>query len=59
MTRDHYERSRQASAIADQVEPRYRTLGRRYSCTGHVANIWDAAYEAAFLALAPNKGKAA
>ncbi|GGO94918.1 hypothetical protein [Stakelama pacifica] len=41
-------------AIADRVEPRYRSQqpgARAYSCTGHVAKLWGAAYEGARLAL--------
>lgn len=38
-------------AIADQVEPRYRIRQRSYSCTGHVAKLWGAAYEGARVAI--------
>ena len=37
--------------IADEVEPRYRAEGRSYSCGGHVAKIWGAAYSGAEKAL--------
>lgn len=40
-----------AALIADQVEPRYRTLGRSYACTGTVGKLWSAAYEGARIAL--------
>ena len=36
-----------AAAIADKVEPRYRCMGRSYSCTGHIAERWTAAFEGA------------
>ncbi len=39
------------AAIADQVEPRYRTMGRSYACTGTVGKHWTAAFEGARLAL--------
>lgn len=36
-----------AVAIADRVVPAYRAAGARYSCTGHVAKMWNAAYDGA------------
>jgi hypothetical protein len=44
--------------IADQVEPRYRTLGRSYSCTGAVAKLWGAAFNGAWLALGGDPAEA-
>lgn len=35
------------SSIADEIEPRFRSMGRSYSCTGYVGKRWGAAYEAA------------
>ena len=40
--------------IADQVEPRYRCGPRSYSCTGHVAKLWQAAWDGACVALGGN-----
>lgn len=39
------------AAIADMVVPAYRAEGARYSCTGHIAHQWNAAYEGAARAL--------
>jgi 5'-deoxynucleotidase YfbR-like HD superfamily hydrolase len=36
-----------ALAIADKIVPAYRDGGRRYSCTGNVAKMWQAAYDGA------------
>lgn len=41
-----------ACAIADRIVPAYRQGPRRYSCTGHVAKMWDAAFSGALAALA-------
>jgi hypothetical protein len=49
MTRN--KRFARASEIADQVEPRYRKGERSYSCGGHVAKLWQAAWDGANLAL--------
>lgn len=38
--------------IADQIEPRYRTIPGKYpSCTGTIAKRWGAAYDGAAMAL--------
>ncbi|MEG3175862.1 hypothetical protein U1872_06440 [Sphingomonas sp. RB3P16] len=42
--------------IADQVEPKYRTYDDKlhqpgYSCTGHTAKRWQAAWDGACIAL--------
>ena len=37
--------------IADQVVPAYRIGPRYYSCSGHIAKQWSAAYEGARIAL--------
>lgn len=37
--------------IADEVVPEYRTGRRDYSCTGHVAKRWQAAWDGACIAL--------
>ena len=39
------------TAIADQVEPRYRNGARSYSCCGQVAKLWQAAWDGACVAL--------
>lgn len=36
-----------ALAIADKIVPAYRNGTRSYSCTGHVAKMWQAAYDGA------------
>lgn len=41
-------------AIADQIEPRYRSGKRSYGCGSHVAKLWGNAYEGARLALGGN-----
>lgn len=41
-----------ALAIADRVVPAYRTRNRSYSCAGHVAKAWQAAYDGACQGLA-------
>lgn len=38
-----------ARRIADEIEPRYQT--GNYSCSGHVAKQWGAAYEGALRGL--------
>lgn len=43
------EESDRYAAIADQVVPEYRG-GRLYSCTGHYAKRWGAAYDGARIA---------
>ena len=40
-----------ATAIADKIVPAYRAKGSRYSCTGTIAKMWNAAYEGACSAL--------
>lgn len=42
-----------AIAIADKIVPAYRDGGRRYSCTGNVAKMWQAAYDGALAVLTP------
>lgn len=42
-----------ALAIADKIVPAYRAGGRRYSCTGNVAQMWQAAYDGALAVLTP------
>ncbi len=39
-------------AVADTVVPKYRNGTRAYSCCGHVAKMWQAAYEGAEAVLA-------
>lgn len=41
-----------ATAIADKLVPAYRAKSSRYSCTGTIAKMWNAAYEGAHSALA-------
>lgn len=36
--------------IADRVVPEYRDYRSNYSCTGHVAKRWEAAWNAACIA---------
>lgn len=43
---------RRCVAIADEAVPAYRHGVRPYSCTGHTAKRWQAAYDAARIALA-------
>lgn len=39
------------TAIADQVVPQYRKMGQKHSCSGHWAKRWQAAWDAACVAL--------
>jgi len=48
---DGWQINERLAAIADQVVPEYRAKGASYSCTGHVAHKWNAAYEGAARAL--------
>lgn len=41
----------QCTLIADRVEPRYRSGLRPYCCGGHVAKLWQAAWDGACTAL--------
>lgn len=45
------EQESRCAEIADLVVPAYRDGKRSYSCGGHVAQRWGAAYEGAVLAL--------
>ena len=40
-----------AVAIADKIVPAYRAKGSRYSCTGNIAKMWQAAYDGALAVL--------
>lgn len=40
-----------AIAIADKIVPAYRNGARSYSCTGHVAKMWQAAFDGALSVL--------
>ena len=42
------------TAIADQVVPRYRDGQRSYSCGGTVAQMWQATWDGACVALGGN-----
>lgn len=42
------------TTIADQIMPAYRSGDRSYSCTGHVAKRWQAAWDGACVALGGN-----
>jgi hypothetical protein len=43
--------ARRCTFIADQVVPKYRHSGRSYSCGGVIAHKWQAAWDAACIAL--------
>lgn len=43
--------AQRCTGIADRVEPRYRNGSRSYSCYGHVAKLWQAAWDGACVAL--------
>lgn len=43
--------SSRAVQIADEIVPEYRAPGSTYSCTGHTAKRWSAAYSGALAAL--------
>ena len=43
--------------IADSVVPEYRNGKRTYSCTGATAKKWQAAWEAAHLAITGEVGR--
>ena len=38
------------TAIADKVVPQYRHGTRSYSCGGHIARLWQAAWDGAYSA---------
>lgn len=46
--------SDRCTVIADRVEPRYRDPKRSYSCCGHVAKLWQSAWDGACVALGGN-----
>jgi hypothetical protein len=43
------------TTIADRVVPEYRSEKRTYSCSGHTAKRWQAAWDAAHMALTDRK----
>lgn len=56
------EQNQNCLAIADQVVPEYRTRrkdGSNFTCTGHTAKRWQAAYDAAYLALSSDSAQPA
>ncbi len=52
------EAEQRACAIADKIVPAYRTGPRSYSCSGHIAKKWEAAFEGAFAVAAQGSGAA-
>ena len=51
ITLDTIGRLCRCSEIADKIVPQYRNGQRSYSCRGTIAKRWQAAWDAAYLAL--------